>query len=152
LVEVVLYQPEIAQNTGTTARTCAALGARLHLVRPLGFRLHDPAFKRAAMDYLEGVEVVEHASWGAFTSALPASARVWATTGRAGRLYTQAEYRAGDYLLFGPESVGLPEEVLTAYPCIAIPMPGGGRSLNLAVSVAIVAYEAARQVTGGWMH
>lgn len=148
----MLYQPEIAPNAGSAARTCAALGARLHLVRPLGFRLRDPAFRRAAMDYLEGVELVEHPSWGAFTGSLPPGARLWATSGRAETAYSDADFSRGDYLLFGPESSGLPPEVLGAYPGLRIPMPAGGRSLNLAASVAVVAYEAARQVTGGWRH
>ena len=145
----MLYQPEIAGNAGSIARTCAALGATLHLVRPLGFRLDGPGVRRAGMDYLEGVTLVVHASWRAYRDAQH-DARVWALSGSGARAYSTVAFEPDDHLLFGPESLGLPSEILAAFPSVRIPMPGGGRSLNLAVAAGIVAYEAARQLTGGW--
>lgn len=149
MLHVVLYQPEIAGNAGSVARTCSALGATLHLVRPLGFRLRDPGVRRAGMDYLEGVTIVEHASWRAYRET-HADARTWALSGSGARAYSSVSFAPGDHLLLGPESSGLPPEVLAVFPTLRIPMPGGGRSLNLAVAAGIVAYEAARQLTGGW--
>ena len=150
MLHIVLYQPEIAQNAGNAARTCAVLGATLHLVRPFGFRLLDPAMKRAGMDYLSGVCLVEHASWGHYRASLEPGTRVWATSSAGATVYSHARFSRGDHLLFGPESSGLPPEMLAQYPGLRLPMPGGGRSLNLAVAVGVLAYEAARQVTGDW--
>ncbi len=149
-LNIVLYQPEIAGNVGTVARTCAVLGCTLHLVRPLGFRLGDPSMKRAAMDYLEGVDVVVHDAWQDFKKALPSKARVFATGSGGQEIYSRVQYHAGDFLLFGPESSGLPKELLHEHTSIKIPMPHGGRSLNLAISVGIVAFEAAKQITNNW--
>jgi tRNA (cytidine/uridine-2'-O-)-methyltransferase len=150
MVNIVLYQPEIPQNTGSIGRSCAVLGARLHLIRPFGFRLHDPQFRRAGMDYLEQIQLVEHASWKNFCSSLEASARVILTSGAGETVYSSFEYRESDYLVFGRESDGLPAEILNAFPSVKIPMPGAGRSLNVAVSAGIIAFEAARQITQGW--
>jgi tRNA (cytidine/uridine-2'-O-)-methyltransferase len=150
MLNIVLFQPEIPQNTGNIARTCAVLGARLHLIRPFGFRLTDPGFKRSVMDYLEGVEIVDHAAWGAFLSAVPDVSRVFLTSGLGGSPYTGAAFERGDYLVFGPESDGLPPALIKMHGALTIPMPGSGRGLNVAVSVGIVAFEAARQITSGW--
>lgn len=150
VLEIVLYQPQIPQNTGNIARTCAILGARLHLIRPYGFILSSQAIKRSGMDYFESVELVEHVSWDAFTSSLPPDARVFALSGSGSSIYTHQDFQRGDYLLFGRESDGLPASILERYPSLRIPMPGSGRSLNLAVSVGIVAFEAARQITHDW--
>jgi tRNA (cytidine/uridine-2'-O-)-methyltransferase len=150
VLEIVLYQPEIPQNTGTIARTCAVLGARLHLIRPYGFILSARAMQRSAMDYFEHVELLEHVSWAAFEANLPANARVFALSSQGSSVYTDTAFQRDDYLVFGRESDGLPSSILEQYPSLRIPMPGAGRSLNLAVSVGIVAFEAARQITQGW--
>jgi tRNA (cytidine/uridine-2'-O-)-methyltransferase len=150
MLNIVLYQPEIPQNTGNIGRSCAVLGARLHLIRPFGFRLHDPQFRRAGMDYLEQIELVEHASWNNFCAGLNSSARIILTSGAGKTVYSSFEYQENDYLVFGRESDGLPLEILNAFPSVKIPMPGVGRSLNVAVSAGIIAFEAARQITQDW--
>ncbi len=150
MLNIVLYQPEIPQNTGNIGRSCAVLGARLHLIRPFGFRLHDPQFRRSGMDYLEQIELIEHASWNNFCAGLDASARVILTSGAGETVYSSFEYQKNDYLVFGRESDGLPPAILEAFPSVKIPMPGTGRSLNVAVSAGIIAFEAARQITQNW--
>ncbi len=150
MLNIVLYQPEIPQNTGNIGRSCAVLGARLHLIRPFGFRLHDPQFRRSIMDYLEQIELIEHASWNNFCASLDNAARVILTSGAGKTVYSGFEYQENDYLVFGRESDGLPPEILAAFPSVRIPMPGAGRSLNLAVSAGIIAFEAARQITRDW--
>jgi tRNA (cytidine/uridine-2'-O-)-methyltransferase len=146
MLNIVLCEPEIPQNTGNIARTCAVLGARLHLIRPFGFRLNDPPFKRAVMDYLEDVEIIEHVAWRAFMDSVPDAERVFLTSGLGGRPYTEARYQRGDYLVFGSESRGLPEAWLETRTAWTIPMPGRGRGLNVAVAVGVVAFEAVRQI------
>ncbi|HGY09910.1 MAG TPA: tRNA (cytidine(34)-2'-O)-methyltransferase [Oceanithermus profundus] len=141
---IVLYEPEIPQNVGNIARTAAATESELHLVRPFGFRWGDPRLKRAGLDYWPHVRYVLHDSWAAFLAALSADARVWAFSTRAERSLYEARFRPGDYLLFGPETRGLPDDVLGRFPALRIPMPGPVRSLNLAVSVAVAVYEAIR--------
>jgi tRNA (cytidine/uridine-2'-O-)-methyltransferase len=150
MLNIVLYQPEIPQNTGNIGRSCAVLGARLHLIRPFGFRLHDPQFRRAGMDYLSQIELIEHASWQHFCSGLDSSARIVLTSGMGQTVYSSFTYQENDYLVFGRESDGLPPAILEAFPSVKIPMPGAGRSLNVAVSAGIIAFEAARQITQGW--
>jgi tRNA (cytidine/uridine-2'-O-)-methyltransferase len=150
MLNIVLYQPEIPQNTGNIGRSVAVLGARLHLIRPFGFRLHDPQFRRSIMDYLEQIELIEHASWKNFCASLDSAARVILTSGAGQTVYSSFEYQENDYLVFGRESDGLPSEILEAFPSVKIPMPGAGRSLNVAVSAGIIAFEAARQITQGW--
>ncbi len=159
MLNIVLYQPEIPQNTGAIARTCAMLEARLHLVRPFGFQLLDRRMKRASMDYLEDAVLVEHASWEAFEESLAADARVFVLSGWASEIYTQITYQTNDYLVFGRESDGVPQSILEKYSCLRIPMPGAEHSpredhrfhsLNLSVSVGIAAFEAMRQITGNW--
>ncbi len=150
MFKVVLYQPEIPQNVGNIARTCAATGAELHLIRPLGFQWNSPKLKRAGLDYWSEVDYVLHDSWQTFLEVLPPGSRVWAFSSKVSQRYTEVRYQPGDYLLFGPESRGLPTEVLELLPSVTIPMPGkGGRSLNLAVAVGIGVYEALRQVGQG---
>ncbi|MDT7920469.1 MAG: tRNA (cytidine(34)-2'-O)-methyltransferase [Meiothermus sp.] len=149
MFKVVLYQPEIPQNAGNIARTCAATGAELHLVRPLGFQWNSAKLRRAGLDYWPEVELVLHDSWQAFLESLPQGSRVWAFSSKVSQCYAEVRYQSGDHLLFGPESRGLPPEVLERFPGVTIPMPGrGGRSLNLAVAVGVGLYEALRQV--GW--
>jgi tRNA (cytidine/uridine-2'-O-)-methyltransferase len=146
LCRVVLYSPEKAGNVGNVARTCAVLGAELHLIRPYGFRLQDREFARAVMDYLEEVALHEHDSWTAFQATLKPGERVWAFSTHATELYTDVAYQRGDVLLFGPESRGLPVWLRDALPKLKLPQPGGGRSLNLAVAAGAAAFEVQRQV------
>ncbi len=146
LLHVVLFEPENAGNVGNIARTCAVLGAELHLIRPFGFRLHDREFQRAAMDYLQGVRLHDHASWTALAGTLPPDARIHAFSARAHTSHTATAFQQGDYLLFGPESRGLPTWLTEALPGVVIPHPAGGRSLNLAVAVGVGSFEAARQI------
>lgn len=148
LLHVVLFEPEKAGNVGNVARSCAVLGAELHLIRPFGFRLHDREFRRAVMDYLEGVPVHEHAGWTAFQETLAPDARVWAFSTHATTYHTRAGFQRGDYLLFGPESRGLPEWLRGGLSTLKLPQPGGGRSLNLSVAAGVAAFEAARQIEG----
>ncbi|MFC6591838.1 tRNA (cytidine(34)-2'-O)-methyltransferase [Deinococcus lacus] len=148
MLHVVLYQPEKAGNVGSVARTCAVLGATLHLIRPYGFHLTDREFQRAVMDYFSGVELREHADWAAFQAQLDDSARVWGFSTHAAQLHTRAGFQRGDYLLFGPESRGLPEWLRAGLPLLRLPQPGGGRSLNLSVAAGVAAFEAGRQIEG----
>ncbi|MER3480704.1 MAG: tRNA (cytidine(34)-2'-O)-methyltransferase [Meiothermus sp.] len=152
MLKVVLYQPEIPQNAGNIARTCAAGGAELHLIRPLGFRWGDPKLRRAGLDYWRHVQYVVHDSWEAFQEKVgdggAGPPRVWAFSSKALRDYAQVRYQPDDYLLFGPETRGLPPEVLEQFPAVTIPMPGRVRSLNLAVAVGIGLFEALRQLRG----
>ena len=145
MFHIVLVEPEIPQNTGNIARTCAATGCALHLVRPLGFELSDRMLKRAGLDYWKFVEVHEHDSLEELFSI--DGARFHFFTTKAKRLYTEAEYGAGDYLVFGKETAGLPEELLVRHEedCVRIPMLSGLRSLNLSNAAAIAVYEAFRQ-------
>ena len=147
MLQVVLYQPEIPQNTGNIVRTCAAAGAKLHLIRPLGFRWGQSELKRAGLDYWSG-EIHLHDSWDAFLSTLKPEARVFALSTKASQPYYSQTFQPDDYLLFGPESRGLPPEILQAFPSLTIPMPGQGRSLNLAVAVGVVLFEGLRQAGG----
>jgi tRNA (cytidine/uridine-2'-O-)-methyltransferase len=147
-VNVVLVEPEIPPNTGNIARLCAATGTTLHLIGPLGFRLDDRELKRAGMDYWEHVTWKYWNSWEEF---LPANARLWFVENKTDRLYTNVSYRPDDYLVFGRETAGLPAALLETYrdSVIAIPQFNPqARSINLAAAVAIVLYEALRQVKG----
>ncbi len=147
MFHVVLYEPEIAGNVGSIARTCLATGATLHLIRPLGFRLDEQSLKRAGMDYWHEVKVAVHNSYEAFYEIFKASyelGRVFALTTKGTTSYSDVNYQQNDVLLFGPESRGLPEHLRTSLTQLRIPMKET-RSLNLAVSVAIVVYEAWRQ-------
>ncbi|MEO5345339.1 MAG: tRNA (cytidine(34)-2'-O)-methyltransferase [Magnetococcus sp. YQC-9] len=148
MFHVVLYQPEIPQNAGAVLRTCAATGSTLHLIGPLGFRLDTAGIRRAGMDYREWANVQRWADWQAFQVALPVNARLFAATTKAERSYVTSAFEAGDWLLFGPEGSGLPAAILEhcAERCLRIPMHPRARSLNLAQSVAVVLYEALRQV------
>ncbi|WP_038041015.1 tRNA (cytidine(34)-2'-O)-methyltransferase [Thermus tengchongensis] len=149
MVHLVLFQPEIPQNTGNIARTAAALGFPLHLIRPLGFRLGDKRLLRAGLDYWPHVDLRVHDTWEAFLGALPPETRVWAFSARAKQSLYEARFQEGDYLLFGPETRGLPPGILARFPGVRIPMPGPVRSLNLAVAVGVAAYEAYRQLSVG---
>ena len=146
MMRVVLVNPEIPQNTGNIARTCAATGAALHLIEPLGYRLDDKYLKRAGLDYWHMAKVYRHASWEEFLSEYPGASMRYAST-KAPRDYAGVAYGPEDFLVFGRETKGLPEDLLAANydRCVRIPMRAGARSLNLANSVAVVLYEALRQ-------
>ena len=147
-LHVVLVEPEIPPNTGNIARLCAGTGTVLHLVEPLGFHLTDSALRRAGLDYWDSVEMVRHASFEAFQSSQPTTRMFFLST-RGPASYTSARYAAGDALVFGSESRGLPQDLLDAHPdsVFSIQMRTEHvRSLNLATSVGIVLYEALRQI------
>ena len=147
MFNVVLYQPEIPPNTGNIVRLCANTGCTLHLVRPLGFSLQDHRLTRAGLDYGELACMLVHDRWEDCTEALQGQ-RLFAISTRGEMRYDRVGYRAGDALLFGPETRGLPEAMLaTMAPghCLRIPMATDSRSLNLSNAVAVVVYEAWRQ-------
>lgn len=147
-LNIVLVEPEIPQNTGNIARTCACLGARLHLVEPMGFRLTDRNIKRAGCDYWDKVEIIRWPCAEAFFEA-HANDELHLFTGSALRSYSDATYSEGAYLVFGRESRGLDSEYLERFgdACVRIPMRRDLRSLNLSNAVAIGAYEAMRQTS-----
>jgi tRNA (cytidine/uridine-2'-O-)-methyltransferase len=148
MFQIILFEPEIPPNTGNLIRLCANTGARLHLIQPLGFRLDDSKLRRAGLDYHEWASVREHADFMSFLETVR-PARLFAFTTRASRFYHQISYQEGDALLFGPETRGLPEPVLTRFPAeqrLRIPMLTQARSLNLSNAVALVVYEAWRQL------
>lgn len=145
-MNIVLYEPEIPANTGNIGRTCVATGTPLHLIEPLGFRLTDRYVKRSGMDYWEHLDVTRYVNWQDFLECHPQARCFFATT-KAGQSYTDVKYLPVDFLVFGSESRGLPEEMLREEPerCVRIPMLDETRSLNLSNSVAIILYEALRQ-------
>jgi tRNA (cytidine/uridine-2'-O-)-methyltransferase len=148
MFDVILHEPEIPPNTGNLIRLAANTGARLHLVKPLGFRLNDKALARAGLDYHDLASVTVHQDWQACCEHFAAT-RMFAFTTRAERYYSEVTYRPGDALLFGAETRGLPEAVLAAIAPperLKLPMRGASRSLNLANAVAVVVYEAWRQL------
>ena len=149
-VNVVMVEPESPQNTGNIARTCAALGAKLHLVHPLGFNISEKAVKRAGLDYWDKVEIEEHESFEKFLEKYkPEENDMFFVTTKGKHVYSEPEYKKMDevYLLFGKETKGLPEDILKKYidKTIRIPMRPTLRSLNLSNSVAIVVYDVYRQ-------
>ena len=147
MFHIVLFEPEIAPNTGNIMRLAANAGARLHLVRPLGFVLNDKTLLRAGMDYRDRSRLAVHDDWQACRTALDGNLLFALTTNGETR-YDHAAFRADDVFLFGPESRGLPAEVLgllTPERRLRVPMQGGNRSINLANTVGIVVYEAWRQ-------
>jgi tRNA (cytidine/uridine-2'-O-)-methyltransferase len=154
MFEVVLYQPEIPPNTGNVIRLCANTGCRLHLVEPLGFRMDDRELRRAGLDYHEYTSVIVHQNWAACKQALTGRRRFALSTHGTTR-YDQVQYRAGDAFLFGPETRGLPPEMLAEFPQefrLRLPMRPGQRSLNLSNAVAVVVFEAWRQQGfDGWL-
>ena len=145
-LNIVLYEPEIPQNTGNIGRTCVATGSRLHLIEPLGFKLSEKALKRAGMDYWEDLDVTTYINYEDFLERNP-GARIYMASTKAPNLYTEVDYEPDCYIMFGKESGGIPEEILLEHQedAIRIPMLNDIRSLNLSNSVAIVLYEALRQ-------
>ena len=143
---IVLFEPEIPQNTGNIGRTCVATGTKLHLIGPLGFQINEKAVKRAGMDYWEHLDVTVYDGYEDFLAKNPDATIYYATT-KAKYMYTEVSYPQDSYLMFGKESAGIPEEILVKHPsnCIRIPMNPQIRSLNLSNSAAIVLYEVLRQ-------
>lgn len=149
MLNVVLFRPEIAGNTGNIIRLCANTGATLHLIKPLGFDLDDSKLKRAGLDYHEWATMQVHESWADFRLKIPAT-RIWALSARAKHHAFEAQYQRGDVLLFGPESTGLTDDILVeiglnAEQLLKLPMKAG-RSLNVSNAVAVTVYEAWRQL------
>ena len=145
-MNIVLYEPEMPANTGNIGRTCVATNTRLHLIEPLGFKINEKSLKRAGLDYWDKLDVTVYCDFGDFLEKNP-GARIYMATTKAGKVYTEVEYGPEDYLMFGPESRGIPEEILVENQesCVRIPMWGDIRSLNLSNSAAILLYEALRQ-------
>jgi tRNA (cytidine/uridine-2'-O-)-methyltransferase len=145
-LNIVLHEPEIPQNTGNIARTCAATGAALHLIEPLGFSIDEKAVRRAGLDYWSKLSLFVYNSLEDFFEQNINGSFFFCTT-KAKKTYAEISYPSGAYLIFGKESKGIPEEVLIQHPgnCIRIPMKTEIRSLNLSNAVAIVAYEALKQ-------
>ncbi len=146
-LNIVLVEPEIPQNTGNIARTCAITNSKLHLVKPLGFDLDEKQARRAGLDYWPYASVETHENLNAFFEKYRGCRFFYAST-KAKKYYTEVEYKDGDYILFGKETAGLPEDLIFGNPdtAIKIPMDTERRSLNLSNAVAIIAYEALRQL------
>lgn len=146
ILNIVLVEPEIPQNTGNVARTCAATGARLHLVGPMGFKIDDKKLKRAGLDYWSFLDITYYDSIAEFFEKNP-DGRFYYFTTKAPRTYTEPDYPDGCYLLFGKETAGLPESLLAENKdtCVRLPMRGQARSLNLSNTVAVATYEVLRQ-------
>ncbi|UYP73288.1 tRNA (uridine(34)/cytosine(34)/5-carboxymethylaminomethyluridine(34)-2'-O)-methyltransferase TrmL [Pantoea dispersa] len=148
MLNIVLFEPEIPPNTGNIIRLCANTGFQLHLIEPLGFAWDDKRLRRAGLDYHEYTALKKHASYAAFLAA-EAPQRLFALTTKGTPAHSAVSYQPGDYLLFGPESRGLPPEILNALPAeqkIRIPMRPESRSMNLSNAVSVVVYEAWRQL------
>lgn len=145
-MNVVLFEPEIALNTGNIGRTCVATDTRLHLIEPLGFKINEKAIRRAGLDYWDKLDVTVYCDYQDFLERNPGAKIYYATT-KAPNTYVDMDYEPDCYIMFGKESAGIPEEILVEHQetCVRIPMWGDIRSLNLANSVSIVLYEALRQ-------
>ena len=148
MLNVVLYQPEIPPNTGNIGRLCHASRTRLHLIEPLGFSIDEKSLKRAGLDYWDELETSLWPGYESFLESVDPSASIYLLTTKADRPYWDAEFREGDYLVFGPETRGLPESLIheNKRSCLTIPQ-SRGRSLNLATAAGIVLYEGIRQLT-----
>ena len=148
MLNIVLVEPEIPQNCGNIARTCAATGARLHLIRPLGFDISEKAVRRAGLDYWHMVQVFDYENLTDFFQKNDVQ-EMWCLSTKAPRCYSEASFHDGCYLFFGKETKGLPEPFLADHyeQCLRIPMLSDARSLNLSNAVAITAYEALRQLS-----
>ena len=146
-MNIILHEPENPLNTGNIGRTCVATNSSLHLIEPLGFHLTSKYVKRAGMDYWDRLDVTRYDDWEDFLDKNP-DAHIYFATTKAHHTYTEVRYAENDFIMFGKESAGIPEEILVQHPddCIRIPMAGDERSLNLSNSVAIILYEALRQM------
>ena len=148
MLNIVLFEPEIPPNTGNIIRLCANTGFRLHIIEPMGFPWDDKRLRRAGLDYHEFTDVIRHASYDAFQAAEQPQ-RLFALTTKGTPAHSAVSYQAGDYLMFGPETRGLPASILDALPVeqkIRIPMMSNSRSMNLSNAVSVVVYEAWRQL------
>lgn len=148
-LNVVLYTPEIPHNTGAIGRLVLAVNARLHLIEPLGFSLEEKHLRRSGLDYWQHLDVKTWPNWESFLAAVQPQARLWFFTTKTAKAHWDAQFQAGDYLVFGPESRGIPEALLAKYPdqCLSIPMPNPQvRSLNLATAAGIAMYAALGQM------
>lgn len=145
-MNIVLYEPEMPANTGNIGRTCVATNTKLHLIEPLGFKLSEKHLVRAGLDYWDKLDVTVYSNFEDFLERNP-NAKIYMATTKAQHVYTDVKYEPDCYMMFGPESRGIPEEILVKYPenCVRIPMWGDIRSLNLSNSVAILLYEGLRQ-------
>lgn len=151
MLHIVLYQPEIPANTGNIIRLCANTGAQLHLIKPLGFELEDKKLRRAGLDYHEWVNVQQHESLTAFLVTQQPQ-RLFALTTKGQTVYSSVKFQNGDALLFGPETRGLPADVLTSLDIsqkLYLPMQANSRSLNLSNTVAVILFEAWKQLDFG---
>ncbi|GAB6170689.1 tRNA (cytidine(34)-2'-O)-methyltransferase [Paradesulfitobacterium aromaticivorans] len=146
MLNIVMVEPEIPPNTGNVARLCAATGATLHLVKPLGFEINDKYLKRAGLDYWHLLDIIIYENFAEFEEKNPVGPRYLATT-KGGRTHSDIQFEQGGYFLFGKETKGLAPEILAKYPetTIRLPMRAEARSLNLSNAVAVVVYEALRQ-------
>lgn len=149
-MHIILHQPEIPANTGNIGRTCVATGTALHLIEPLGFRLDEKSIKRSGMDYWDKLDVTRYTNYSEFIDQCAdkhPDSKIWMATTKAKKAYTEAQFGIDDFIMFGKESGGIPEEILVENEenCIRIPMLEQIRSLNLSNAVAIVLYEALRQ-------
>ena len=148
MFQIALYEPEIPPNTGSIMRLCANTGSRLHLIHPLGFQMDHTKLKRAGMDYRDIAVVTEHQNYQEFLGSLESDARLFALTTKGSQHYTQQTFQENDIFIFGPESRGLPDQVLNTFSPqykLRLPMQANSRSLNLSNTVAIMVYEALRQ-------
>ncbi len=148
MLDIVLYEPEIPQNTGNIIRLCANTGFRLHLIEPLGFTWDDKKLRRSGLDYHEFAEIKRHKTYAAFLQTEQPK-RLFALTTKGGPAHSEVRFALGDYLMFGPESRGIPMTILDSLPMsqkIRIPMTADSRSMNLSNSVAVAVYEAWRQL------
>lgn len=146
MFNIVLHEPEIPQNTGNIVRTCVATGSKLHLIKPLGFSVEDKYLKRAGLDYWSEADIAYYENYEDFLEKAKPKRVIMATT-KAHQVHSEFKFEDGDFIMFGKESAGIPEEILVdnEETCVRIPMIGDIRSLNLSNSVAIIVYEALRQ-------
>ena len=147
MFNIVLFEPEIPPNTGNIIRLCVNTGAKLHLIKPLGFNLDEKQVRRAGLDYLDIANIIVHENYQACISSLKGN-RLFAVSTKASKYYHDSKYRPGDVFIFGPETRGLPNDILTStdnYMNVRIPMAKDNRSMNLSNSVAVILYEAWRQ-------
>ncbi|MDP7553213.1 MAG: tRNA (cytidine(34)-2'-O)-methyltransferase [Candidatus Thioglobus sp.] len=145
MLNLVLFQPEIPSNTGSIIRLSANMGIGLHLIKPFGFEMDDKKLRRAGLDYKELAQVFEYENFQEYLN-IAKPKRIFAVSSKVDKNYSEVEYQKNDSFLFGPETRGLSSEILDKYPGITLPMQEGSRSLNLSNSVAIIAYEAWRQL------
>ncbi|CAC9540342.1 tRNA (cytidine(34)-2'-O)-methyltransferase (EC 2.1.1.207) [uncultured Gammaproteobacteria bacterium] len=145
MLNLVLFEPEIPNNTGAIIRLCANMGANLHLIKPYGFDMEDKKLRRAGLDYKELTCVREYDNFEDYLDKAKPE-RLFAVSSKVKTLYTKVNYQANDSLLLGPETRGLPQDILSQYQGITLPMQAGSRSLNLSNCASIVAYEAWRQI------